>query len=116
MIAHTKCPFCNSPLLNEDTSIKFVKNLWRKSCLFKLDHKFIEICKQSDDKVYLIQIKIENNLTAYWFFDSKKVAVVDCNISLLPQRNKLKEIPWFEPDLSDYKHLVLKIKKYLLFS
>ncbi len=117
MNAHKNCPFCNSPLLNEEATGRFIKNLWRKSCLFRLDHKFVETCKQSDDKVYILKIQIDKNLTAYWFFDNKKIAVVDCHISMLPKpEDKQTEIPWFEPDLSNYKLLVSKIKKYVLFS
>lgn len=109
-----KCPICNGVLLNEDRNIGYDISFIMKSCDKTLYHKiYIESLSANHDKVYAIRLHISKNLIVNWFpeINSLRVYSYDANNT----RNSYK-IPYFEPNFSNYKKLINKIKTYILFS
>lgn len=106
MIVPEKCPVCNDPMLNEYMPLYLVK-----SCKLKLNHK-VEMTVNNANVVTTLTIGITNKLHATWRFDNNKVYVWEWGFA----KDLITYLPFFEPDLSDYKKLVKKIKTYLVFS
>lgn len=105
------CPCCGAPLLNEFRST-LVKEYLRKSCGSRLDHRFA--CTSYDepyDVMYSMGIEIdtENMIRVNWMFDIKQMFV--CK-----GEDDTHSLPYFEPDLSDYRKLVAKLRTYVMFS
>lgn len=67
------------------------------------------------DQIFKIQMLVEASPTplyATWYFLSKELLLGPRNLGgALGQ-----SLPWFEPDFSDYRKLIEKIKTYLVFS
>ncbi len=107
----THCPCCGDPLVNEFRST-IVKEYLHKSCRSRLDHKFA--CTSNDepyDTMYSMGIEIDtqNLIRVNWMFERKEMFV--CR-----DEDDVHSLPYFEPDLSDYRKLVDKLRTYVMFS
>jgi len=111
MKAPINCPVCGDAMLNTFPPAEEMD--WRvtKSCTRRLDHKIVIIA--DNDEVSQMSIDLGNGLEAVFLFLLN-------NIWIQPTRGGKKVnhtvIPFFEPDLSNYKKLVDKVKTYLVFS
>jgi hypothetical protein len=101
------CPFCKEPLINnyEQSFLNIYCNNIDHNILFRpsiFDH----------DEVHFMSIDYDVNKDRdisriIWYFWGK---------TLLGRANsKYYELPWFEPDLSNYLKLCNKIKLYMIF-
>lgn len=110
----THCPCCGDPLLNEFRSTA-VKEYLHKRCSSRLDHKFACTSnKEPYDEMFSMGIEIDtlNMIRVNWVFDRQEVFVCkDPN-----NMNNVHSLPYFEPDLSDYRKLVDKLRTYVMFS
>ena len=113
MKVFSTCPSCNEVLLSEELTRGLSLNLWRKSCEKKINHGFYMDYHIDDDQVYLIRLKI-NIMNKYVFVYFK----LNDKILTIGNRDSRKNIslPYFEPNLSNYKSLVDKLKLYITFS
>lgn len=103
----TKCPVCGDPLLNSFGIAPEGKSLW-KSCNKRLNHN-IEFFLQSevDNRVGRFTI-ILGKLRVSWWLSEQRLQII--------KDGKVEDLPFFEPDLSDYGKLINKLRTYLTFS
>lgn len=109
------CPACNQPLLNnyKDYPTNRPYRL-EKSCRIKPDHIFFCASKKGcDDEIGFLKITIDTNkmLTFNWELNIKRLYFTT---GYMP--NIITDIPYFEPDLSNYIKLVKKIKIIVPFA
>lgn len=128
MESPTDCPFCKKPLLNIYQPIPKSSNALHKFCKISIDHK-IQYIHAPDNKyvdVLRVWLDITDNSIINWDMDSHIVHV------WWPDKESIKKhwktgklfkiqgqilpLPWFEPDLSDHKSLIDKVKTYIIFS
>jgi len=110
MILPDKCPYCNDVMLTYYREIE-ENVIIIKECELHIDH-LINLSSFNDENVvYKIVIafyKNEERARAFWLPRQKSLMVLT-NKVFVP-------LPYFEPDLKNYKKLVEKIKTYLIFS
>lgn len=112
MKAFTHCPVCGDPLINNFQERKF-KTTLIKYCTSKLNHKFHCDVLMDDYQDTVRSISLWNepeNLGILWYPEKKSCEVWNTKS---PANTPL---PYFEPDFSDYRKLISKIKIYILFS
>lgn len=114
-----KCPICNDPLLNEDV---YLSKMWRKICANKLNHKFFVIYEVNTDMIVNFSIVDDkNNAWRFYPLDDTIAIYKDVKLQLLKNLRRdgslknYKIIPYFEPDFSDFKKLINKLRTYTLF-
>ena len=129
MILPTKCPKCGDNLINDFVSIELQII---KGCEKRINHKFSMRARAIDNFIfsmrYTINNKIPNKPTIiYWDFIAKKL-IINPYILIKGRsvgattmgvqgysKESMLEIPWFEPDISDFPKLLGKIKTYMVF-
>lgn len=112
----TQCPACGDVLLNEEVPT-LQGSTWRKSCTKRLDHKFSAESSIDSNLTSCINIEVAPNLTAVWFINLERLVVMKGTFMFKPKAVlSADQLPFFDPDLSDYKKLVDKIKTYVMFS
>lgn len=103
------CPVCGGALLNSFGIGRQGATIW-KICTKRLDHNIeFLIDEYNDQKVNQFSINLPQ-LKVSWFTEEQKLTFTS---SLSKNENSL---PYFEPDLSDYRKLINKLKTYLVFS
>lgn len=106
----THCPFCKDPLLNLYTGNR--DQYLDKVCNKKVGHKItFAINVFDDDSVLWIAIPLSLDVSVLWYPSSKSMWLKNTKDSVANQ-----ELPYFVPDLSNYKKLITKVKTYILFS
>ena len=87
-----------------------------KTCFTNPSHHVKLTSRDIDNEIVHIEILIgtESPVWALWDFVDKTVKI--CKKALLTSKKDYTELPWFEPDISNYPKLVDKIKTYILFS
>lgn len=113
-----KCPKCNKVLEkkfcfvqipNEDPVLK--KIFWQKYCPKLIHHRFSYIYELDTQEVICIQAE-QNDLLFKWFpADNKLFAIQNPSGTA-----DIEELPWFNPNFSDWNQLLNKLKTYILFS
>jgi len=101
------CPICNDPLLNT-----YVLEQCIKSCTNKLNHKFS--CSLYNE-IWQIKLQYDSDNIIVWFPVLKEITLCKGNWNT-HKLGKNESIPYFEPDFSNFKALVIKIKMLILFS
>lgn len=117
MKTRTHCPKCKSPLLNTQVKLRNGNEIWKKSCVNRVDHDFVSLTTEGNDDslaVVSLTINFQNQIRCHWILTKNKIFVTKGGIS--PLKEKGQEIPWFEPDFDAYDKLINKIKKYVIFS
>jgi hypothetical protein len=112
-----KCPICNGVMLTEHYTLLNKKESYRKSCT-QINHDIYYLSETSIDNVDDVEhfgVYINKHVSAYWFpnLSTGKQFV------MITKGKKIDNplyLPYFEPDFSNYKQLVEKIKTYLVFS
>jgi len=112
MRAPIKCPVCGDPMLNTFPPAEDMDNRVTKSCTRRIDHKITMIA--DGDEVSQMSLDLGNDQEAVWLFTLNAVWIQARLHSKNPKNTVV--LPFFEPDLSDYKKLVDKVKTYLVFS
>jgi hypothetical protein len=103
------CPICGGILLNEytDQPSKYVRFI--KICSKRINHNIQwEALDNSHDELYKIYVLLNNKPVGEW-------NVIYKYINVYTPKGELR-IPYFEPDFSNYKRLIEKIKTYIVFS
>jgi hypothetical protein len=109
------CPKCGDILLNEELKIFPTPGVWKKSCTKRLGHKFSITYNINESDISTLSIHIANKTYASWDFRNRLLHVGKEGLSLKETIKSSLFIPYFEPDLLNYKKLVSKIKTYILF-
>ena len=112
MKAPTHCPVCGDPLLNIFPPAEDYSDQVTKSCDRKITHSLTFICNGNEVASLSVCLDRSDHLQAKWLFHSKELLVVSTI-------NKVKHttvLPFFEPNLSNYKKLIEKVGTYLVFS
>lgn len=115
-----KCPACDGVLLVEELASPTTTEYWKKTC-DKTDHKFGCRYNSNTDEIITVYIFIKEDLIMAWNLRDKYMYQTDkmpgnfLRDQTLTIINKIN-IPYFEPDLSDYNKLIEKIKTYVTFS
>lgn len=112
MKAPIKCPVCGDPMLNTFPPAEDLNNRVTKSCTLRLDHKITILAE--GDEVSQMSIDLGNGLEAIFLFLMGKIWIQPTKAS--KKDKNFVVLPMFEPDLSNYKKLVDKVKTYLVFS
>lgn len=105
----SNCPFCGGILRNDFKEVQSVTYL-TKVCDKKIDHSIeIRACVRNNDYVDWICIPLSLEANVLWYLGSG---------SLIVNRFDGKDcrLPFFEPNLTDFRKLINKIKTYLVFS
>jgi hypothetical protein len=111
MRAPINCPICGDPLLNTFPPAEDLSDKLTKSCNRRTTHA-IAMAVEGDEVMSLsIGINTTHKLQATWLFNKQEILVWEENSRSIPTN-----IPYFEPDLSNYRKLVDKIKTYIVFS
>lgn len=105
------CPVCGDPMLNTFPPAEDLNNRVTKSCTSRLNHKIVIIV--DGDEVNQMSIDLGNGLEAIFLFLMDRIWIQPTKGS---QKDGFVVLPMFEPDLSNYKKLVDKVKTYLVFS
>jgi hypothetical protein len=111
----THCPKCGDVLLNEEVPAISSSGVWRKMCSKRLNHKFAVFYNINESEVSSLCIQITNKVEALWDFRNKLISISKKKKTIKELLGSTQFIPYFEPDLSDYKKLVSKMKTYILF-
>lgn len=106
MKLYERCPICDSEFVN-----KTISTLGAKSCPSK-DHRFSMISK---DSLASFAIHINDELSIIWFFGTVGAPYVQA-FNSDTESNSHIDLPFFEPDFSDYPKLIEKIKTYVVFA
>ena len=109
----THCPICHDPLINEFKAYLDGKSFLVKICDKKLSHLFN--FKVIDERITYIHLCFDG-LGVSWFCNHIPEVYV-CRTN--DRREALSEsckLPYFEPDLTDCKKLIKKVRTYLIFS
>ena len=94
--------------------VKYMGQNPTKHCSLKIDHKISFILSKDSETVKSLSLSLDINRKTQvsWMFDTKEIWIIDVS----PDTEKgIVTIPWFDPDFSDYKKLINKIKTYVLF-
>ena len=103
------CPVCKDSLRNDFGQLSGM--MLAKFCENKIDH-YIRMTI-SNNKIIDISIAIDSQrkYLATWFLDISKLVIYERKMLA----NKIN-LPFFEPDLNNYKLLMEKIKSYMVFA
>ena len=112
MKAPKHCPVCGDAMLNSFPPAEDFDNRVTKYCTTRLNHKITMIVE--GEEISQMSIDLGNGLEAIFLFLMNKIWVQSC--SYVKEKRDFVILPFFEPDLTDYKKLVDKIKTYLVFS
>ncbi len=112
MKAPINCPVCGDPMLNIFPPAEDYGNKVTKYCTRRIDHKITMIVEDND--VSQMSIDLGNGQEAVWLFILGAVWIQATKFSKDPKSTMV--LPWFDPELSNYKRLVEKVKTYLVFS
>lgn len=106
------CPVCGDPLLNIFPPAEDFGNKVTKYCYRRVDHRISMIVE--DNEVSQLSVDLADGTEAIFLFLLDKIWVQNTIYS--KSKKNMVVLPFFEPDLSNYKKLVAKIKTYLVFS
>lgn len=111
MIIPINCPYCNDHLLNTfNIHISKYDNLL-KSCSKRINHTYSCLYDHNDDIIYVCFIIDWKRFT--WDYKSKQL-IVDNAFKNTDKKSII--IPWFDPDFSNKKVIINKLKTCLTFS
>lgn len=108
------CPFCHAPMITDYRGDYYII----KCCRLKIDHYILfeaKIDPFNEEIVYRIKLRISDKILIVFHFNSKIIEIIHKS-KISEAFYQKSDIPFFEPDLSDHKKLINKIKTYLLFS
>lgn len=106
------CPVCGDAMLNVFPPAEdFSGEKLTKYCTNKLNHKITMLV--SGDEVTQVSIDLGNGLEAIFMLLLNKIWIQPTKAS---KKEGFQVLPGFEPDLSNYKKVVDKVKLYLVFS
>lgn len=110
-----RCPICNGVMLTEHYTLLNEKENYRKSCT-QINHDIYYISLPDRDEVEHFGIYVSKQVSVYWFPNLSTSQIVMVTKGKDKKADKSLYLPYFEPDFSNYKKLVEKIKTYLVFS
>jgi hypothetical protein len=117
MKSFTECPVCKESLLNTSMRIKSSRDVWLKMCMRRLGHTMTCTTQAgNDDELSTLSfvLNADKQLKVTWFFEDRTLFIHKGNVSQAKRLGYM--IPFFEPDLSNYKKMMDKVKTYIIFS
>lgn len=110
----THCPICGDPMLNIFPPAEDMGQGKKvtKYCNKKVTHGITMVC--DDDEVTSLSLGMDykTQLQATWLFNLRELWIWEGEKKEVP----VIKIPWFEPNFSNHRKLINKLKTYLLFS
>lgn len=107
------CPKCKDTLMSDIRPTRNGGEYWTKQCMNKVDHSVFAASTVNDsDELDHLTISVVANpyIFAHWSFSNRTFRIDRFNDKIGLQ------LPFFEPDLSDYDKLLNKIKNYIVLS
>jgi hypothetical protein len=109
------CPKCRNPLKTTFYETIDGCEYCEKECRRHLDHSiWMRSQKRNLNLIYVLELMIKHNpyIYCYWNMSDSLCRIIrHVPIGAIPL-----ELPYFEPDLSNYDKLVQKMQTYLIFS
>jgi len=100
------CPKCQKPLSNKFKVYIDGKEEWYKACYFDgFD------CFDIEEQLASVSIKLAHNVWAHFDLSLRSLKI----FNKYPLEEKM-QLPFFEPDLSNYSQLVERLQTYIIFS
>jgi hypothetical protein len=118
MLPPINCPVCNDSLVNEYIRLGRMPYL-KKLCAKRINHKFQCFVPDSEEHMSSFTTSLSYNpmVQAVWDFDSNQILVHNGTIEeIVTYDREPTIIPWFDPDLTDFRSSLKKLKTYLIFS
>src|SRR5574339_198993 len=97
------CPKCKDPLLNTSIQRKNGVEVWKKSCINKIDHTFLSLTKEGNDDelaAMSVTLNFRSQVKVTWDLLSRRIYAHKGEGGAM--KNEIIQIPWFEPDLNSY--------------
>lgn len=111
------CPVCHYPLVNDYVPNKDQTERLVKKCTHMLNHKLIFGSHyKRHDEITMIELHFDFPLIINWGYIDEQLTHCYLTKGPITTDNLPMPLPNFEPDFSDYKKLVNKIKTYMVFS
>ena len=105
-----KCPFCSGVLRNDYIPVTATFQYLNLVCDKKIGHSItIRPCKSNQEYVDWISIPLNPSTNIIWYMGIGSVCVNDSEA-------RTTWLPFFLPDLINFRKLIDKIKTYLVFS
>lgn len=101
------CPVCGNTFVN-DFSDRLCLHI--KRC-HQINHNINVTAKGSKVNRVSIVTKYPNGIVVTWLYDDNII-----RLQSVPSFSAYHYLKWFEPDFSDYKKLLKKLKTYITFS
>jgi hypothetical protein len=106
----TKCPFCGDSLRNEYILIQQKVEYLNLVCDKRLSHSItIRPCRRNEDYVDWICIPLNPSTNVIWYMGIGSICI---NNGV----TKDIDLPFFIPNLTNFRKLIDKVKTYLVFS
>lgn len=118
MLPPINCPLCNGPLVNEYIRIGQEPYL-KKLCSKKINHKFQCFVPENEEHMmsFTTSLSFKPMVQVVWDFDNNQILVHNGTIEeIVTYDCEPTIIPWFDPDLTDLRASLKKLKTYLIFS
>lgn len=106
----THCPICHNVFVNDKIySYHFKQTIHIKKCYSKLNHTLVITYDDNDIQEMLraavvMERGYNNSIYCSWSFVNKTITI---------NNMKLHDTCWFEPDFTNYKKLLNKVKTYI---
>lgn len=106
------CPVCGDVMLTDFNSAYSTI----KECNRRIDHRIRLSSFDQTNEVFVIRLLVKRApmLWAVWEIHDKRFYFSPSKIGA--RRHRDIQMPWFEPDTSDFQKLTDKVRLYLLFS
>jgi hypothetical protein len=112
-----KCPICQGVMLIEFNGARVII----KSCRKNITHSIVFVAEETTGEVIELELLIGVNpeILAEWVFlkEESLTIVLSPPAPIVPgPLAKRIALPFFQPDFTDYRKLIDKLKTYLVFS
>jgi hypothetical protein len=114
----TACPICKEVLMNEFRPEINKNETLIKTCNKRIGHKIMFISHITDHNIVTgLELEFRPKTRAMWvWLPTEDLLSFWISKGSDSDPKTLRDIPAFEPDLSNYRKLVNKIKTYMTFS
>jgi hypothetical protein len=107
---YSDCPICGDPMISD----YITDFLLTKTCDKRLNHSLI--LKVYNERVSLIKLVIDRRIAEEIIWVESKKDLLVIKRDLITNKSININLPWIDPDFSDYKKLCNKIRTLIVFS
>ncbi len=115
MAIYNSCPICNNSFVKE--KIYTDKGHFYEWLTCEKEHlKFSQVIVDSNKlDTFSITLSLNPLIRVAWLLSTKEVFIAKGDLNYIMNHNSNVNIPYIEPDFSNYEKLLNKIKTYSLF-